>query len=660
MLAAALTGARRGTAPDSPPPGLVEIAVWVFLAQFVARIVAFPWVPDMDRITVGWSGLSLAGGLAAQYVFWALAMAVSVTLGHALLGRRVAVVLWLPVAWGLAEVAQLPMLAVTMDAWLVSQWSVDAVLRGVGFLGWWPTLMLCLVASAGVGQALVERRWRLAAPALLAAGLWLLPALPTDANRALTGVAAVHTPVRMTMPRRLPSDAEISLVVWPEAISEYEPVLAEGPAPGRVLRPALYGSEATHLLGMATRRVDGTRQNQLVVMDAAGRVQNSRAKRLLFPVAEREFLGVGADGYVAGMGRALMQIGGRSVIPLICGEVMSRAMVAEGRDAGGQLLVVAARDHMMTSERARRQLLAVQVLRSAEFGVPSVRASLGGRAAVVGADGAVLVSSSTQRSGLVYWTLEGGGRNADFWGEPIGPDAGPRDPVPAPIAVVYSEATPWLRPLCPEDACSYHTVEDFACGAARARTVVVAGHGGAPDFLGRPVADVAAAVRCFEPALVVVDTCWGASSTLLEPLADLGAEVVAAPYLVPGDGLEYGPAFFGEGSVAERAAAVAFHDKRLLRGRLNRWAMQAALDEVAGMDAAALNVHLARRIPAQVLVELPNAGPMLVPVEWARVRPPGSVAPRSVRELSRHLRARIDSPSADADPRPSTSNTLAP
>ncbi|MEZ4269601.1 MAG: hypothetical protein R3F39_24850 [Myxococcota bacterium] len=612
--------------------------------------MAFPWVPDMDRITVGWSGWQLVGGLATQYVFWALAMTVSVTLGHALLGRRVAVALWLPVAWGLAEVAQLPMLAVTMDAWLVSQWEVDAVLRGVGHLGWWPTLLVCLAASAGVGQALAERRWRVAAPALLAAGLWLLPPLPTDANRALSGVAAVHTPARMTLPHRLPPDAEIALVVWPEGIREYEPVIAEGPARGRVLRPAMYGSDATHLMGMGTRRVDGTRQNQLVVMDAAGRVLDSRAKRLLFPVAEREFLGVGADNSVPGVGAATLQILGRAIIPLICGEVMSRGLVAEGREGGGELLVVAAGDHMMTSERALRQLLAVQVLRSAEFGVPSVRASYGGSAAVVGADGAVLVRSGTRRSGLVYWTREGGGRDADFWGEPMGPDAGPRAQVQAPIAVLYAAETPWLRPPCPEEACSYYTVEGFVCGAARARAVVVAGHGGAPEFLGRPAAEVAAAVRCFEPELIVVDTCWGASSALLGPLADLGAEVVAAPYLVPGDGLEYGLAFFGEGSVAERAAAVSFQGKRLLRGRVDAQAMAAALDEVAAMDAAQLNVRLARRMPPQVLVELGEAGPMLVPVEWSRVRPPGSATPRAVRALPRPLRRRVDAPPAEADP----------
>ena len=76
-----------------------------------------------------------------------------------------------------------------------------------------------------------------------------------------------------------------------------------------------------------------------------------------------------------------------------------RALVAEGRRAGGELLVVVARDEIMVNDRAKRQLPAVQLLRSVEYGVPSTRASHGGRANFVSSDGRVLAVSDDTRNG---------------------------------------------------------------------------------------------------------------------------------------------------------------------------------------------------------------------------------------------------------------------
>ena len=67
---------------------------------------------------------------------------------------------------------------------------------------------------------------------------------------------------------------------------------------------------------------------------------------------------------------------------------------------------------------------------------------------------------------------------------------------------------------------------------------------------------MAAAIRCHEPELVVIDTCFSASSELLTALGDLDAVNVAASLLLPSSGFVYGPAFVAAADPMVRAAAV--------------------------------------------------------------------------------------------------------
>ena len=103
----------------------------------------------------------------------------------------------------------------------------------------------------------------------------------------------------------------------------------------------------------------------------------------------------------------LIQAAGRKIIPLLCIEVFDRALVALGRRHGGDMIAVLASDLAYAdSEIAIRQSLAALALRSAEAGLPSVRASLGGVAAFIDAGGHVLCSSMSAMGDVL--TCDGG------------------------------------------------------------------------------------------------------------------------------------------------------------------------------------------------------------------------------------------------------------
>ncbi len=246
--------------------------------------------------------------------------------------------------------------------------------------------------------------------------------------------------------------------------------------------------------------------------------------------------------------------------------------------------------------------------------------NLTGYALFVSSDGRVLAQSGTDQNGFLMWDEARGARDVDFYGRTI--DTGMPALVPAPnTAVLYSQYAPALRARCPEGRCSYHAIEDFECREARAATVIIAGHGQPPTYLSRDAETVAAAVRCFEPELVVVDTCYGASSGLLASLGDLEAVVVAAPTLLPFSGLGFEPEFFTAEDPERRAVAIRSPPGgELLRWRVDQTSLAATLERVASMDATTLGKHIARRSPAEVKVPLGTSGSVLVPVDWTRVR----------------------------------------
>lgn len=597
-------------------------------ASVLAHAIGFDWVAEMTTISVGYQGAGAVAFAGAQYAAFGLFTAGAISATAALARGRLPAALWLPPAWLLAEHARFALLAVSIDDWLATQWRVEPVLVVLGHWGWWPTAALCLAACAGIGEALVRRRARHLLPAVGVAGAMLaLPPLPVVGLDQLEGIAAVHVEDDVTLPHRAPPDAALDLIVWPEDAQHLRPILREGQARGVRLQPLLPTSRASHLIGLTTQTGRGAQQNQAVVVDADGRVLYSRAKQVLLPVTERSLLGViGEDHYLPGRLSPQLRIGERAVGALICGELLDRALVRRAVDEGARVLLVPARDQMMVSDRALRHLLAMQVLRSVEFGVASVRAAIGGRAAFIASDGRLLARSARGRNGFLMWDRARGARAVDFFGEPMGDGAAtepgaparPAPPGTAPdVVVLYSADAPRFRARCPEGRCRYVPLQAFTCRGEATSTVIVSGHGRPPRYLSHPAEALAAAVRCHRPDLVVIDTCYGASAPLFAALSDLPALIVGATSLVPPAGLRYGPAFFGDGPPAERAAAVT-----LPHGALTRW--RAAPDDLARAEAALagmadsdLAARVVRRSPMQARMPLPG-GDVLLPVGPAR------------------------------------------
>jgi hypothetical protein len=124
------------------------------------------------------------------------------------------------------------------------------------------------------------------------------------------------------------------------------------------------------------------------------------------------------------------------------------------------------------------------------------------------------------------------------------------------------------------------------------------------------------------PELVVVDTCFGASSELLAALGDLDAVIVAAASLLPSAGFVYGAEFFAADDPMARAAAVQTQpETELLRWRNDPAALAGLLERVDAMGPDELGAHLARRRPPTVKVALPGGGPVLVPIAWEGLGP---------------------------------------
>lgn|GEM_PF-2209290 len=593
-----------------------------------AHLIGFPWVPAMNRASVPDGGVPTWLFDVVEMVVWTAPHAVVIGAGFwaaRLLERRwrqPPVALWLPIAWSLGELARVAFIRVSISDWLTTQWSVEPVLRLVGHLGWWPALWICLFAAAGLGQAIATRRPRWALAALAGLLGLALPPLPERGQDQLRGIAAVTVSDAITAPERAPLDEAPELFVWPEQARYVRPYLQEGRTRGARIRPLLPDSPAAHLVGLVTRAPGLGLHNQLVAVTSDGTVLQSRAKRFLLPVAETRWLGFGDGEYVAGTAPPVLDVAGRRVAAVICGELLSRPLVAEGVDAGGELLVVAARDQMMESDRALRHLLAVQVLRSVEYGVPSVRSSLGGRSAFVSSAGRVLAESPRGDNGFLLWDPARGERRYDFAGRPAPPPGEAAPPAPD-VVVLYAAEAPELRTVCPEGRCRYLPLEGFTCPAAAppATAVIVAGHGQPPTWLSQGPVEVARAVRCFRPPVVVIDTCYGASSELLEALGDLDAVFVGASSLIPGGGLRYDPGFFAAGDPEERAAAVHLDHGELLRWRISQPELAETLAAVAAMPPDAVTPLLVRRAPPYVGVTLGGAGRALIPVPPDRVGP---------------------------------------
>jgi hypothetical protein len=201
--------------------------------------------------------------------------------------------------------------------------------------------------------------------------------------------------------------------------------------------------------------------------------------------------------------------------------------------------------------------------------------------------------------------------------------------VPSGVFVLSTRADPpTLHTRCPEGRCAYLDLEDFECPEEPpppAEVLIVGGHSVPPEYLRAPSEAVVRVVHCLRPRLLVLDTCYGFSSPLLDALAPSQPPmlVIGATYKLPPQGLVYDDAFYTALSPEERAR----HLRTRSGAALESWwtdaeALRAALDDVAGWDVPRLTANLQRKHPNLVRVPLRGGeATLLVPVPPARFRP---------------------------------------
>ncbi|MBK7823645.1 nitrilase-related carbon-nitrogen hydrolase [Nannocystis sp.] len=352
---------------------------------------------------------------------------------------------WLPVAWVIGAHVQVAWTSISSE-WLFTQVDVSPIMGAVARFGSLPTALACLFVAASAGEALAHRRRAWFGPAaLVLVALAIVPPPPRGDPSALAGVGVVHLRAPLEVPAVDEVDGDLELVVWPEASFAAQPVISEGAVDGARFGSRLGSGAAAHLIGVTTPPRYGS-QNMAVAVAPDGSITGARAKQILFPVFERRFLGLGIDRFVEGRAAPVLPVAGRAVIPLICGELLTPRLAREGLAAGGDFLAVMASDRYQAHlAQPRWQVLAHLRLRAIESGLPGVYASLEGQAAIVAPDGQVLAESDPDApSGVLTWTASSG--------------ADDRIPARRPdVAVLFSAATPDLRPDCRRDDASITT-----------------------------------------------------------------------------------------------------------------------------------------------------------------------------------------------------------
>lgn len=350
--------------------------------------------------------------LSNQYLVAALAIAFTtlvvvaklgpVLLGWKLLGRFPAWT-WLPAAILLGEDLLNRIFPMPYSAWLVTQATVAPVLRAVSLLGWTLAAWCCLAIATAAGEAVFRREpRRLLVPALGLVALVFLPPSPGVSRDRLAAVGAVH----MTDPLRGPKAGVpgVRLLVWPEHVSKHRPWLTEGPGDGQRIAPPLRTVGTAHLYGMVTRQADSI-QNSLVALDAEGGVKWVRAKALLFPFTEQKVFGIGFVEPIPlrpGREGALTEIGGMRLVSVLCLEGLERDYLRQQAQDGAELITVSASDNPLAgSPLGMRQIVAATSLVAADLGLPIVRSSIFGQAAIIDANGEVLAVSAPGTSGIL-------------------------------------------------------------------------------------------------------------------------------------------------------------------------------------------------------------------------------------------------------------------
>lgn len=372
------------------------------LAALARQVVALHWWVETARHYAGSGPVTSPAVAALGWASTALLSQVPLLAVAASPARRLPLRWWLPGAWAVGELGLEVGSGFSMTQVLHSQWALPPMLRALAYVGWVPLLLLCLYASASAGEAVARGRWSLLAPVGLVLGvLAALPPIPA-ADEALVGVGVVHVASLAHLPARAPPGTEV--LIWPEGTVPGKWRVREGRlSPPVRLSSFRHGLSLPGIAGLTLRTPEGY-LNAAAVIDAEGRLVDTRGKSVLVPIGEREMLGLrGHDElFIPGRAPPLLSLASRKVVPLICYEAFSRLTALRGHEAGGGLVVVLASDLPLAGSRfALQQSLGAVILRAVELHVPAVRATLGGVAVVVSSDGRVLARSAPGHSGVL-------------------------------------------------------------------------------------------------------------------------------------------------------------------------------------------------------------------------------------------------------------------
>lgn len=397
----AVLGAAAGR--PMPPSQAVRAALWTGVLQYA---IALHWLPSaLTRI-----GCAPVVALGCAALGW--------TLVAALARAPLAVVLTCvgprtrPLLVGGAivggEAIKTAFTTFALGDVLMSQ-SSPLLLRSLGLWGWQATSLWWMTALCWIGAWLSQSGAATKLSAAVVAGVTpaaACPAGPSD-PAALRGVIAVQLADGWATARpelSLPPHAE--LVIWPEGAYPRPTALGEGTHHRRL---PLWGPPSPgvwHLLGLFGRARGGL-LNMTGLVDPDGTLVWTRAKRTTIPLGERPWLGLPSlgDTFLAGASPATVPLADRSIAALLCYEIYDRALVAEVVAAGVTVIALQSSDRpLRASAIAREQVLGAMRLRSAEFGVPIARASLGGEAAIAFPDGALVRTGQIDRDAWIDLT----------------------------------------------------------------------------------------------------------------------------------------------------------------------------------------------------------------------------------------------------------------
>lgn len=192
------------------------------------------------------------------------------------------------------------------------------------------------------------------------------------------------------------------------------------------------------------------------------------------------------------------------------------------------------------------------------------------------------------------------------------------------VVVLRTRSDSEVFPLpCGADRCQVIDLEDGVCGRGSADVVVLTGHSVPPHhYLQSSPDELARALVCLQPKVIVLDTCYGFSAPLLLHLAALGSTAVIIGSLgkLPPAGLRYEPTFFAPNAKMEdRVAAVSTRSGApLQRWQVDTHELAAAVATLQGWTAKQLNEHVARRHPDLLRVPLGSDQVVLMPPELRR------------------------------------------